>query len=164
MSTPQKGNRRESEDTFADAGYILPVIGKEFPTAVIPLIRAAQKSLDVVVFDWRWYGGDVSNPVQQFNRAIFEAVKRNVKVRVITNARDVIARMKTHGIQAEKLVTSKLVHSKLMIIDDEVVILGSHNYTQSAFCMNLEASIIVKHKATAEEYKKYFLNIWPLLR
>lgn len=136
------------------------IIGKEFPKKVIPLIENAKNSIKIVVFDWRWYPNDPANPVQLFNQAIIQAKRRGVEIKVVTNIQDVINILKTEKIEAKKPDTSKLIHSKMMIIDDEILILGSHNYTQSAFTMNHEASIIYKGRAELDEYIKYFYNLF----
>jgi len=136
------------------------IIGKEFPKKVIPLIEAAKTSIDIVVFDWRWYPQDPGNPVQLFNQAIVRAVRRNVKVRVIANSDEIINTLKSVGVAAKKLITPKLIHVKLMLIDDVIFIIGSHNYTQSAFQMNYEASIISNDLEALLRLKLFFNNIY----
>jgi len=51
------------------------LIGKEFPTKVIPLIREATKSIDIIVFDWRWYPDQIGSTIQQFNHEIIKAAR-----------------------------------------------------------------------------------------
>ena len=47
-----------------------------------------------------------------------------------------------------------------MIIDDEIAITGSHNYTQSAFEMNYELSVILKGRENIEDIIKFFKQIY----
>ena len=61
------------------------IIGKEFPDKVIPLIDNAKYTIDIVVFDWRWYPQDPGASVQLFNQSIVRSVRRGVKVRAIAN-------------------------------------------------------------------------------
>lgn len=136
------------------------IIGKQFPDKVIPLIENAKQSIKIVVFDWRWYPNDPANPVQLFNQAIIRARRRGVDVKVITNIQDVITILKNEKIEAKKPLTEKLIHTKMMIIDDEVLILGSHNYTQNAFTMNHEVSMIHKGKEELDEFNKFFHNLF----
>lgn len=136
------------------------IIGKEFPKKVIPLIEQAKTSIDIVVFDWRWYPQDPGNPVQLFNQAIVRACRRGVKVRVIANNNEIISTLKSLGVQAKKLLTKNLVHSKLMLIDGETAIMGSHNYTQSAFTMNFEVSTILKGREELQRFVDYFNNLF----
>lgn len=120
------------------------IIGKEFHTKVIPLIDNAKQEIKVMVFDWRWYPQDAGSPAQLFNQAVVRAQKRGVKVKVITNVYEVLEILRNQGCAVKKLLSSKLMHAKLMIIDNSVVIIGSHNYTQNAFTVNYELSVILK--------------------
>jgi len=136
------------------------IIGKQFPKVVIPKIDEAKKSIKIVVFDWRWYPNDPANPVQLFNQAIIRAVRRGVRVEAVANALDIVETLKENGVQAKKLITPNLVHCKLMIIDDKIVIIGSHNYTQSAFTMNYEVSAMIESESGLDNFIQYFSNLF----
>jgi phosphatidylserine/phosphatidylglycerophosphate/cardiolipin synthase-like enzyme len=47
-----------------------------------------------------------------------------------------------------------------MVIDNEIVIIGSHNYTQAAFTMNLELSAILWPAPDAREFTYFFENLF----
>jgi len=136
------------------------IIGKEFPKKVIPLIEQAKTSIDIVVFDWRWYPQDPGASVQLFNQAIIRAVRRGVKVRAIANNDEIVRILNQNGCEAKKLLTAKLVHPKIMIIDNELVVTGSHNYTQSAFQMNYEMSMILRGREEIERIIEFFNNLY----
>lgn len=141
---------------------IEPIIGGEFPSIVIPKIEQAQNSLDIVVFDWRWYPIQASNTVQRFNQAIVRALRRGVVVRVIADPPDLINRLNHLGAEARRLRHKKMVHCKYMNIDEKYVILGSHNYTQSAFHHNLELSVAIEIGPEDQRFQKFFESIWGL--
>lgn len=136
------------------------IIGKQFPKVVIPLIENAKSSIKVVVFDWRWYPNDPANPVQLFNQAIVRAVRRGVRVEAVANSEEIINTLKSVGCQAKKLLSKNLVHAKLMVIDEKIVIIGSHNYTQSAFSMNHEISAMFGDCETAKQFLQFFDSLW----
>jgi phosphatidylserine/phosphatidylglycerophosphate/cardiolipin synthase-like enzyme len=129
---------------------------------VIPKIDEAKTSIKIVVFDWRWYPNDMGNPCQLFNQSIVRATGRGVRVSVITNNNDILATLKEIGCDAKKLITKNLVHAKLMIIDDRLVIIGSHNYTQSAFTMNYEISAMYEDFESAKSFSAFFNNLYGL--
>jgi len=139
---------------------IQTISGRQFPKVVIPLIDSAKHSINAVVFDWRWYDQDPSNPVQLFNQAIVRAVRRGVQVRAIANNDRIVRILSDCGIQARKITTLKLVHCKLMTIDNEAVITGSHNYTQSAFQANLELSVCLIKPENISDFLNYFDSLW----
>lgn len=136
------------------------IIGTEYPTKVIPLIEQAKKSIDIIIFDWRFYPCDPGNPMQRFNQAIINATRRGVEVRGVANMQDICEVMNKLGCKIRKLNTRRLVHVKLMIIDNEQVIIGSHNFTTSAFCVNYEISVILENINLINELKAYFNNLY----
>ena len=138
------------------------ISGREYPKRIIPLIEKAKNTIDVVVFDWRWYPQDPGAICQLFNQSILRSARRGVKIRVIANNDQIIDILKKEGCSAKRLKTSKLVHCKLMIIDDQVVITGSHNFTQSAFQMNLELSVILDGDIPKDSFITFFNNLWSL--
>lgn len=136
------------------------LIGKEFPQQVIPLIDLAKKSIEIIVFDWRWYSDDPGAACQLFNQAIVRAVRRGVTVRAIVNNDLILKTLKSVGVYAKKLVTKFLVHCKIMIIDSEVLIVGSHNYTLPAFTLNYEMSVILHDADSALVAQNFFNNLF----
>jgi phosphatidylserine/phosphatidylglycerophosphate/cardiolipin synthase-like enzyme len=136
------------------------IIGKQFPVKVIPLIDSSEKTIKIVVFDWRWYPQDPANPVQLFNQSIVRAVRRGVKVQAIANNDEIVRTLKACGVSAKRLTAQNLLHCKLMIIDDKIAIIGSHNYTQSAFTMNFELSVIVDIESQNLSFDNFFNNLF----
>ena len=139
-----------------------PLIGKTFPQVVTPMIKQAKKSIDIVVFDWRWYPDQIGSAIQKFNNAIVDCYKRGLRVRVLTNSKQTQKLLATLGIKTKRLQSRKLLHTKLMLIDNKVAVLGSHNYTMNAFTINFEVSIILVDPPTIERLNQYFLNLWSL--
>ena len=138
------------------------ISGRDFPAKVIPLIEQAKNTIDIVVFDWRWYPQDPGAACQLFNQAILRAARRKVKIRVIANNDQIINILQKEGCEARRLRTTKLVHCKLILIDNQTVITGSHNFTQSAFQMNLELSVIINGDFSKEPFSTFFNNLWAL--
>ncbi len=139
---------------------IQALIGDEFPKAVIPLIEQSKKEILIVVYDWRFYENDIAGPVQIFNQAIINSKKRGVNVQAIIENKGMIDRLKNVGINAKGLSYKKLIHSKFMIIDHKFLILGSHNYTRSAFCFNLETSLLIENDQLIKRFTDFFYNLY----
>lgn len=138
------------------------IIGKDFPWVVIPLIESAKRSIKIVVFDWRWYPNDPANPVQVFNHALVQARRRGVNIEVVANCEDVIKILNTEGIRAKKLTVKNLVHCKMIIIDDEVAIVGSHNFSQKAFTENFEVSALIKNGQSVPVFASFFNSLYSI--
>ena len=138
------------------------VIGQEFPKEIIPLIEKARHTIKVVVFFWGWYGNEPANPCQLFNSAMCRAVKRGVTVRACVNSEKVAKPLRANGIDTRIPISKNLMHTKMILIDDEVLVLGSHNFSQSAFTTNLETSIIAKNDEAMPRFVQFFDSIWSL--
>jgi len=138
------------------------IIGKEFVNKVIPLIKEAKKSIDIIVYDWRWYPNQIGSAVQRFNNEIVNSKKRGKKIRVITDSFNLVNILKPLNFEIKKNVSKKTLHTKLMIIDSKTAILGSHNYTMNAFTINYEVSVIIQDEEVVKRLKTYFENIWAL--
>ena len=69
--------------------------------------------------------------------------------------------MKSMWIPAKYYHGSKQsTHSKYVLIDDELCIIGSHNWTPSAFGSNKEDSIAVYSRDHNAELSKQFMGSW----
>jgi phosphatidylserine/phosphatidylglycerophosphate/cardiolipin synthase-like enzyme len=137
-----------------------PVIAGEFIKKVIPFIDNAKCTIDICVFDWRWYPQDPASPCQLFNQAVVRARKRGVQVRAIINNQGLVNIFNELKIQSKKFVSGHLLHAKFMLIDQKIVITGSHNYTQSAFSSNYELSIILEDIENPDEFSNFFDKLW----
>jgi len=136
------------------------VVGRDYPKKVIPLIKAAERSISILVFDWRWYDDQPGSQIQLFNNAIVNSVKRGVCVRATIFKGDTWRVFKNLGINAKKLDSSHVLHVKLIIIDSKIVVLGSHNFTKSAFDLNYEASVIIYSEEIAKQFYIEFGNFF----
>ena len=136
------------------------IIGKEFPEKVIPLIKNAKNSIDIIVYEWRWYPNQPGSTIQQFNNSLIDAVRKNKKIRIITNSYQILKLLEGIKIKTKNLQSKRLLHTKLMIIDNKIAILGSHNYTMNAFNINHEVSVIIQEEQVVKRLKTYFENLW----
>jgi phosphatidylserine/phosphatidylglycerophosphate/cardiolipin synthase-like enzyme len=138
------------------------IIGKNYPKLVIPLIKNAKSSIKIVVYDWRWYSDDPANPCQLFNSAIVGAQKRGVQVRACVNSSQILDPLRENGIDARIPISKNLMHAKFMIIDEKILVIGSHNFSQSAFTQNMETSLILEDEEKIKELVVFFNSIWNL--
>lgn len=139
---------------------IKTIIGSNFPKEVKPLIENAKKTIDVIVFDWRWYSNDPSNPVQLFNQCFVRAVRRGVCVRVLLNSSAILPILDDVGIKAKCPNIEGLVHSKMILIDGKDLVIGSHNFTQHAFTSNLEISTYMPDYPDVDKLLELFNNLY----
>lgn len=138
------------------------IIGKNYPRQVIPLIDKAKHSIKIVVFDWRWYANEPSNPCQLFNASIVRASKRGVRVQACVNSEAIKTPLENNNIEVRIPISKNLMHTKMMIIDDNILIVGSHNFSLSAFTLNFETSVIIRDSDEIKKFSDFFLSLWVL--
>lgn len=138
------------------------VIGKDYPKKVIPLIDNSKSSLYIIMYDWRWYENDFACLGHFFNMAIVRAIKRGVKINVVVNSDKILTVLKNIGCKVKKPCTTSLLHAKIIIVDSDTLVIGSHNLSNNAFNRNFEASIIVQNCPIINDYIDFFNAIWQL--
>jgi len=136
------------------------IIGKEFSPKVIPYIQEAEKSIKIIAFDWRNYKTDIGSGVFFLNQALFMASRRGVDIRVIVAAKNINAKWLKSFFKVKELYSKKIIHSKMMLIDDKILILGSHNYTFSGLELNQELSIIIKGENDIKRFVNFFDKLY----
>ena len=150
---------------------IQSAIASQYPKAVVPLIDAAALSIDILMYLWKWYGHESAGGVQKLNLALVAAARRGVKVRALLNQETMghpITKingrtanlLQRYGVEVKFAPHGQVTHVKTMIIDDRILILGSHNYSKAAFSRNQEASIIVEGAEEIKPYCSYFQGLW----
>lgn len=136
------------------------IFGSDFNSIVLPLLSNAKEEILLVIFDWRFESLEAKTAIQLFNRAIIDASQRGVIVRAVVNHRGVAQRLLNLGIKAKVLESQRLLHTKMLLIDGKKVIVGSHNYSQSAFTSNYELSVFFDFFENVDELITYFNNLW----
>ena len=149
----------------------LSAIGRDYPARVLPLVESAKKSISILMYEWKWYQHEPAGGVEKLSLAICSAAKRGVKVRVfldmeaqhhpITKINSRTASFLTKsGAEVKFGCVGTVTHAKLVLIDDDVLVLGSHNFSKGAFTRNYESSIIVTGREAIADYRRFFESLW----
>ncbi|SNC60312.1 phospholipase D family protein [Polynucleobacter victoriensis] len=135
--------------------YFTPPIGGA--SGIIKQIDASKKSIKVMA-----YGFTSINLAE----ALVRAKKRGVDVALIQdekssqNNREALQKLLDVGIEVRSDGKHAIQHNKVMVIDQDVVITGSYNFTNSAETRNAENIMIVKSEYAARRYLDNWNNHW----
>ncbi|HSD86791.1 MAG TPA: phospholipase D-like domain-containing protein [Kofleriaceae bacterium] len=143
-----------SEVAFAPSSKPIALIKEE--------IGRGQKTIDVLMHHFVF---------DDLVTELAKAAERGVRVRVIINAAD---RMEATGPKWDRLVAAggqlrykqtnadlyQLMHHKLMVVDDRVVVNGSGNWSGSAFFKNFENYVRYRDPRVARPYSELFDRLW----
>ena len=136
------------------------VVNREYLPAVLDLINGATNSIDFVQLEMH-----DDRAVQAIEAALAAAVKRGVRVRgllddgVDFNAA-AIARLVALGAEAKLDTPVKMTHSKLVIVDGKIVLLGSTNWTGNSMGNNNETNVRLDDPALAGYFARYVAALW----
>lgn len=139
----------------ASSVYFSP--GETCRDAIITLIQSARKSLDICVFT-------ISD--NEISDAILARHKMGTPVRLITDndkcydAGSDIFRLSEAGIHVKVDDTTHHMHHKYAVVDREVVLTGSYNWTRSAAQYNEENLLVTREKSVISRYQEEFNRMW----
>ncbi len=100
--------------------------------------------------------------------ALIEAKNRGVEVKGIfddkwsQNRYSKDEYLKNNNIEIKYDDSKRLLHNKVIIIDNKITITGSYNFTEAANNENRENSLIINDKNIANNYTKEFFRIYNL--
>ena len=134
------------------------------------MIQEAKHSVQVLMFEMGYYDKYLNTPSNLLIKELIDAKKRGVKVEVILEVREGEDRTTKRNRHTGKILSeggveviydslSKTTHTKLMVVDGRLTLLGSTNWTYNALTNNNEASVLIRSKEVAKELMDYFNKV-----
>jgi len=135
-------------------------------------LKTAQKKIRIIMF-FMAFKDEEKYPTDKIMDEILKAKQRGVDVRIILDKDaegdvygsriinyDAFKKFTENGIDVLFDFEEKVTHSKIVIIDDEHVIVGSHNWTAGSFYAYDDKSIYVESKDFNEKVSSHFDELW----
>jgi len=124
----------------------------------VEAIRQARHSIDIV--------SAYFYPDRPIRRALREAVRRGVRVRLLLQGRwdyrmaelaayALCDELLAHGVQIHEY-TAAYLHAKVAVVDDDWATVGSSNIDPLSLLLNLEANVVVRDRAFAASLRQEF--------
>ena len=126
-------------------------------SVIVKTIDASQHEVLVQAY------GFTHNGIAQ---ALVRAHRRGVNVRVLLDQRSQATNQYVMGVLTEAHIALRqdgkhaIAHNKVMVIDQNLVITGSFNFTNAAATRNAENLLILRSEALAEQYRQEWLGHW----
>lgn len=136
------------------------VINGAYRKEITPFINGATSTIELLMFEWRWYKQDSTSDASLLNQCLLRAMRRGVKVRALVNNATHMQNLKELGFDVRTNDAGTLLHSKCIIFDGKVVVMGSHNLTHPAMSKNIESSVILESEEFAKQLQSYFNSLW----
>lgn len=134
--------------------YFSPRGGCE--NAIIEWISRANRSIHILIYSFT---------LDSISDAIISAYKRGIDVKIVFEQEQITQyseywKLKEAGVPVRNDTNPYSMHNKVMIVDEEIVITGSYNWSSSAENRNNENMIIIRSREIAEIYEREFEKIW----
>lgn len=133
---------------------------KGFREALVPLIRNSKQYIYIPTFLFTH---------SLLKNELIAAKNRGVDVKIIIDATNTYGRhsvfkeLRNSGIPVKVENYAGKMHAKTIIIDDEYLILGSANFSNSGENKNDENMLIIKSSKLTKAYKDYFNYFWQII-
>jgi phosphatidylserine/phosphatidylglycerophosphate/cardiolipin synthase-like enzyme len=133
---------------------------------ILPLISSAKNTLYFQNQYIKINVDESKNPpqfaalVDALRAKIDDGVDVRIILRDIGDTRPMLEALKTNGFDMSKVRLQTSCHNKGIIVDGEVVALGSHNWSGDGTVYNRDASLIFFNRDVAQYYQQIFLYDW----
>lgn len=152
------------------SGEVTPLMNKDYFPVLLQAVDEAKKEIFIAIFSFKAGVHPNSRPDLLLEH-LGRAVKRGVSVKVILEnageGHDDLSRqniktktlLEAKGVQVYLDSPAKTTHTKLVVVDQRLVFIGSHNFTSSAFRHNNEISVLIDKPDLAQNVRNYMLTI-----
>ena len=140
----------------------IEILRDDYAEKLLEAIDSAKKEIDIIIYSFQFeYGRENKN--YELMSALLKAHDRDVRIRIVLDswkggqsanepAYEVLERA---GVEVYYDFDTIASHNKLIVIDNETVLLGSANWTATGLAKNREASILIRDPSTSGIYKAY---------
>ena len=134
------------------------------------MIQEAKSTIQVMMFEMGYYEKYPSTPSNLLIKELIEAKKRGVKIEVILEVKEEADRTSERNRHTGKILSEggveviydplfKTTHAKWMVVDGQLSLVGSANWTHYALTNNNEVSVLIRSKEIAKELIDYFNKV-----
>jgi phospholipase D len=123
---------------------------------LISLINAAKNNILVQAYSFT---------SKNITDSLIQAHRRGVKVSVLIDRTSITSRgseipaLKDAGISVSVCKVPGIAHNKVLIIDEQIIVTGSYNFTNAAETRNAENLLILNNKDLAKKYITNWFNL-----
>jgi phosphatidylserine/phosphatidylglycerophosphate/cardiolipin synthase-like enzyme len=142
---------------------------ERYIVAVSRLIASANKSVHVIMYVAKYDPKQSAeeDPANKLLELLASAKRKGLDVRVVVDDvtrqsyPETIDFLKSRNVPVRlDPKASVTTHAKVVIVDGEWVVIGSHNWSESALKENREYSVLIRSSDIAADVKDYFEELW----
>ena len=143
---------------------IIPVVDRDYFPAAKKLIQEAEKSICISMFVMK-RGKKPNSFVNLLIEELKNAAKHGIKIRILlenkkVNQPTVNFLRGIRNIEIKFDPPQKTTHNKIVIIDENTILIGSTNWTEKSIGHANEANMVIKDKEVTGYFQEYFDRLW----
>ena len=145
---------------------IIPVVDRDYSSTAKKLIQEAEKSICISMFVMK-RGKKPNNFVNLLIEELKTAAKRGIQIRILLENKeenrstvDFLRGDYIRNIEIKFDSPQKTTHNKIVIIDEDTILIGSTNWTEKSIGHANEANVVIKDKEVTEYFQEYFDRLW----
>ena len=147
------------------------VRNEQFVAVAQGILGLARQRVDICTYKFEISQRTDARDLNSLIGTLYALVVIDVHVRVllsITGKRAGLSRLNAntgktllaHGIDVRYLPDNRCQHAKMLLVDNCMGIIGSHNWSPKSMTENFEVSVAINHAGYLEEIQKHFDKIW----
>jgi phosphatidylserine/phosphatidylglycerophosphate/cardiolipin synthase-like enzyme len=156
---------------------------EDYVPRTLELIASAKKSVWVGMYVTS-YQSDRGYAIEnKMLKALVEAHRSGIDVRVVVDEGyqwdtkthrmssrrskkndNAVAYLHQNGVEVRRDDPDRIMHGKFMVVDEDIAVIGSHNWTYSALKKNVEVSVLLKGQDDVEELSRHYQTLWKRSR
>jgi len=147
------------------------VSGHEFQAAYFQLLSSARREILISTFR-------MENPLNKKSKVLDglfyrlqQCKNRGVKIKILLNLYDESKRagqinkrtaveLNRYGIKCRRPQGNQCNHAKILLVDHNNILMGSHNLTRHSFGSNFEVSVLIKNADILKPIRESMLQAW----
>lgn len=164
--------RKLEERACTDIGGVAVIDDTEYLYFISKLIAAARQRIRIIMFFMK-FEDEEKYPTEPIFAALKAAKEGGVDIKVILD-RDAEGQVfgsrvineeaynffKKNAIDVTYDFDEELTHTKLVLVDDKHLVVGSHNWTAGSFFAYDDKSVYIESPGLAAEAGRYFDRLW----
>ncbi|MGQ9508001.1 MAG: phospholipase D-like domain-containing protein [Thermodesulfobacteriota bacterium] len=146
------------------------VVDEQYFQVTKKMIQEAKSSILIMMFEMGYYESHPNTPSNILIHELIKAKKRGVRVEVILEVGEGMNRTTERNQKTGKILSDggvhvifdsilRTTHTKGMVVDGELVLIGSTNWTYYALTQNNELSVLIRSKELAKALTDYFNQV-----
>ncbi len=151
------------------ARAVTPINNREYISAVRKLVQNARSNIYLMLYQARYYEEYPDTQTNHLLRDLIEAKLRGVDVKILIDTGswnpsnkneynlDFVDRLTTAGIEVWEDSPEDVSHEKVIVVDDNLTVVSSHNWSYYSIAKNNEVAVLIDSKPLNEFFRQYFL-------